>query len=481
MTTERERYNNYRTADIEQRFNKWNEEQEESSKIRIRLPFTIEFPVPRLLKIEEKAKKDKDGKDFIDRWRPYKMLSATGQEIPYKVQSPTVIAKRGLCVIDTGSGKILSIPCTYDMRNPEHEQFLNQYEAKVAMTAYYEVLRNPGNYAIDSVDPITEFNQDVISSQEFQVALATVKAKFSKFARFPKKSAKVYDTKSPLRTIFYTPTNYLPKNESETGSSMRCLVNFGPGNVREYSIGEIQKLCSGITVVDGKEVKGTPLGFECSPELQIIKLHIGSQISNKTCCPAVFITRFQQAPRTDTQEEKVKYLTESGIEADSYSVESNLQDMLEGLKVTQNKPPTVASGFNVMANISGDSNVTVNSTITSTEGSFLSMADKQNNSKQLETISTKNNDFTNQQGQQFNPQQQLNQSQNQFPYTKQQGDAYVEMASTLPAPMQQQTMQFPSMNGLSNGPPSIPGLGMGMSVGIPGLGGLVGQNIGSTI
>lgn len=470
MTTLREKYNQYRTPELEAKFAKWNNEQEEPAKIRVRMPFTIEWPEAKLLKREEKPKTDKDGKDFTDKWRPYKMLSATGQEVPYKVQSPSVIAKRGLCIIDTGSGKILSIPCTYDMRNPEHEQFMNQYEARIALPAYYEVMRNPGDYGIDNIEPVSDFSQDVVMSQEFQVAMAGVKAKFSKFARFPKKAAKVYDTKSPLRTIFYTPINYSPKNENETGSKMRCLVSFG-SDVREYSMEEIKKFCEGIVVVNGKETKGTPKGFECSPELQFIKLHIGSQLSNKTACPAVFITRFQEAPRSDSQEEKIKYVMESGIEEDSYSASSDTMNILESLKQaqTQNKLPTGGSGFNVMGGSMSDNNITGSTIVESNGGSFLSMADKTNSSTKQENTSSKIPDANSPSTQQVPVQVQSNLGQDSLPYTREQGNAYVQMANTLPPPLSQQGIPFGSMNGLPNGIPSIPGLSMGMPQGISGI------------
>jgi hypothetical protein len=57
----------------------------------------------------------------------------------------------------------------------------------------------------------------------------------------------------------------------------------------ELPMKELEDLCA---FKDGKRIKETPKGFECSPELSIIKLHVGSKLSNKKTCPSVFITRF---------------------------------------------------------------------------------------------------------------------------------------------------------------------------------------------
>ena len=471
MTTEQEKYNTFYRM-TESSFNEWVSQREPTDRIMFRVPFTIDFPVAKLLEWERKEKVDKkDGSKFTDSCRRYRMISHTGTEIGYRVQSPAVIARRGLCWVKTDSGDLLSIPCTYDIRNPEHAKFLDEYDRKIMLPACYEVMRQPGSYKIDTMDPINEFTEEVISSDEFKYALRSVRDKFSKFCRFPKKDKTTFDLKSPLRTIFFTPTDYAPKSDQENGSSMRCVVMFDPRSPPiEVTLKELEDLCAGFVIEGGKRVKKTPKGFECSPELNIIKLHVGSKLSNKAVCPSVFVSRFQEAPKMDSQEEKVKYFESTYASGDQYTIDTDISALIAGLRQTSinsssSRVPE-GSGFNPMGIDTGSSAAPL---IGNVEGSFLSNVDKVSVPQIHYTHENNENTGNTSPATHHLPQQQPIPQPQQLPYSHAQGNAYVQMANVLPPPVQTGSILYPQMQ-FAQGPPQIPGLSLGMPSNIPGMG-----------
>jgi len=347
-------------------FNTWNEAQPDNEKIHYRVPFTMNFPIPILLPIEDKKTKDRDGKEITNYFRPYKMTTASGLQIGYKVQSPSVIASRGMCSIKTNSDEILSIPCTYNIGNPEHKLFLDQYDEKIIMFSMHEIMRTPGSYGLDSI-PVNDFSKENQSTTEYIVSMHTVKSKLSKFTRLPKVN-KVVVQDSPLRTVFYSPTDYAPKEPGDPRSQMGIKI-MGIDDDRQtcISLDNLKDICSGRSFENGKLVKGKPKGFECSPELRIMKLHIGSQLSNKGVCPNIFISRFQESSQVDTQKEKVEYCNKYG--EDKFTTENNISDLIKGLNHTVNNAVKHDENFSPFGNTSINTDNT--NTIAPSDGSFL--------------------------------------------------------------------------------------------------------------
>lgn len=453
-------------------FNEWNSQQEPTDKIYYRVPFTLTFPNVKMLAYDKKESKDKEGKPIVTEFRKFKMISASGTEVSYRVQSPSVIAKRGLCLIKTKSGSLLSIPCTYDIRNPEHARFLDEYEKKIILPSAYEILKEPGRFSIDNIDPVSNFDEETVNSQEFQFALRTAKNCLAKFSRFPKKDATTFDIKSPLRTVFYNPSNYLPKDDQETGSSMSVKIMLAPGQPPlEVTLLELQDLCAGIVVSpEGKKTKGTPKGFECSPELNVIKLHVAKQASNKGSCAAIFISRFQEAPKMDSQEEKVKYFDSMYESGDSYTIQSDISSLIEGLRrtATNSVTPKIpeGTGFNPMGIDSNSGNSSL-PTIGKNDGSFLSNVEKPIN----QSLSLPTNNSYGEISPSIPHQQVQNFSQHTnvtIPNNTLQIDQYQQMANFLPPPVQMGQTVYPSMQ-FNQG--QIPNFGQNISMPtqIPGM------------
>jgi len=116
------------------------------------------------------------------------------------------------------------------------------------------------------------------------------------------------------------------------------------------------QICEGKIFKDGKMIGQKRLGCECSPEIVFSKLNIGSKPSTKFTCTAVTVTRFQEAPKNDTQLEKQNYMDENGV-MDEFTNNLNLEELLAGLSTGNIEPQTVTvpagNNFNPMGIDSG--------------------------------------------------------------------------------------------------------------------------------
>lgn len=348
----------YFTQQFNQEFTEWNEKQPDESKILNRVPFTTTFP-PLIYK-EPEFKKVLDKKDNTEKEvgsQKAKMKSESGREISYKVQSPSVIAPRGYTRGKTkGGGEIESIGVIYDLRNPEHRRFYEEFESKVTTTTIHMILRKPGVYKIDAFEEIDskEF-PDITSHPTYANCSFLVKGKFAKTFRLPTIDGTKFDHKSPLRYFYFNPMYYQDEEDpTKPPSVMRVTLMTNPHKPPlEIDPKELLSLCAGLSgfSTDGKPVIAKKKGFECSPELYVQKIHIGAQLSIKCLCSAITITRFFLAPVLNTQEGKVKYLTEHGVVGQESNDESydDLARLLDGLRTNQlSSKPTPTGNFNPM-------------------------------------------------------------------------------------------------------------------------------------
>lgn len=354
------------TQQFNQEFTEWNEKQPPESQILNRVPFTTTFPT--LFYKEPEFKKVLDKKDNTEKEvgsQKAKMKSESGREIGYKVQSPSVIAPRGYTRGKTKTGgEVESIGVIYDLRNPEHRQFYNEFKNVVTQTTVHMILRKPGAYKIDSFPPITvEKYPDVTTHIQYSQYTFAIENKFAKTFRLPTIDGTNFDHDSPLRYFYFNPMYYQDEEDpTKPPSVMRVTLMTNPNKPPlEIDPKELMTLCAGITgfSADGKPIISKRKGFECSPEMYIQKLHIGAQLSIKCLCSAITVTRFFLAPVSNTQEGKIKYLAEHGVHSsvgqsdnpdESYD---DLARLLDGLRSNQKEPSNVVSSatgsFNPMA------------------------------------------------------------------------------------------------------------------------------------
>lgn len=395
MTTNLETFEQWRVS-TQDEFNAWNDAQPETRKIRIRLPWTVNFPDVKFLGFDKKPYTDKTtGKSGVNIFKRMRYINSQGTESAYKVQSPTVISPRGYCTIKTEKGDFKTILVTYDRGNPDHRRYTDNIDEKISKAAVHEILKTPADFGVQET-PIPVVTEEIRGTKEYEMAVYSVTKNLAKILNLPK-LAGGFDTKSPLRTVFLTPSFYqeLDKDGNPMGgpSEMTVWIKTDPlSPAQEITPEQLYLICDGfLEIKDGKVIKGDKKGFECSPEINFCKLNAGSKPSTKTTCTAITITRFQAAPKSNSQEEKLKYLEANAV-ADEYSMNMNMENLLMGLKsscgVTSKGIPSIPNGtYNPMDVNSGSSqlppNITNNSLMNSLDLKISGSNETQQNQSQV--------------------------------------------------------------------------------------------------
>lgn len=318
-------------------FQTWLSTVKEQERIHTRLPFTTLFPECRFLELKEKQTKDEKGNDITVGSQKAKMRTESGKDIGYKFQSPSVLAQRGFTRGKTkNGGEVESVAVIYDVRNPEHKHFMDEFDRSVVEPCLRMIVKEPGSYKIDTFAPITD--ADPTQNPEFAIAKRLAMAKMAKIFRFPMKDAKSFDLLSPYRYFYYNPMDYQdPDDLTKPASKMKVYLSLNPSVPPiEISPDELLAMCEGWDFVDGKLTKKEPKGFECSPEGYVQKLHVGAGLSIKVLCSSIVITRFFTSPKINSQAEKLDYFAKNGTVDNTFT---SLDELLSGLKGTVNKAP----------------------------------------------------------------------------------------------------------------------------------------------
>lgn len=348
MTTNLEQFEEHKIR-TQERFNVWNEKQPESRKIMIRLPFTVKFPKVKFNDFETKSYVDKStGVSGINKFKRMKFPNSQGQDVSAKVQSPSVISPRGYALMKTSKGEFKTILVVYDTENPDHECFCNNIDNEITLPAIHEVLKTPGDFGAN-ISAIPVINETILASKEYEFGVYGIKQSMAKVLNFPK-TATGFDLKSPLRTVFLSPMYFKDEKKPEDPPvEMTVYIKVDP-NLPPFIItpDELMAICDGYKgIVDGKIIKGEKKGFECGPEINFQKLNAGSKPSTKFSCSSITITRFQVAPKTNSQEEKLKYLESHGV-TDEYSIQMGMEELLAGLRGASLSNTVDGNTFNPM-------------------------------------------------------------------------------------------------------------------------------------
>lgn len=364
MSTDLEKFITHRDATADE-FNAWNEKQLPTRKIMNRLPFTVAWPTVKFSEgIEKKPYTDKldPSKSGVNSFKKLKAIDSQGSEVSYKVQLPSVIAPRGFAESKTDNGMIKSLLIVFDMENPDHKLTCNNIDKHITTPACHEIMKAPGVFGMSELKQILVVDESVLSDPNpmspYKMNMMLIKAKMSKVVSLPKKDKNTYIEDSPLRTMFLNPLYWQdPEKPNEPPNEMGVSLKLTPG-VPATPITPIQffKLCEGKVYKEAKVISQKRLGCECAPEAIFSKLNIGSKPSTKTTCTNVTVTRFQEAPKSDTQAEKQTYMDENGI-LDEFTSQLNLEELLAGLS-TGNVAPSSATvlpgnSFNPMGIDSG--------------------------------------------------------------------------------------------------------------------------------
>lgn len=332
MSTNLEVFEQWKQSSQE-RFDIWNDKQPETRKIHVRLPFSVRFPKIKFTDFDRKPYIDKKtGVSGTNVFKRMKISNSQGQDVAAKIQSPTVISPRGYTLLKTSKGEFKTILVVYDLENPDHEIFCNSIENDITLPAMHEILKTPGDFGIQE-SPFPVINETVLASKEYEMAIYGVKKTIAKILNFPKTAAG-FDFRSPLRTVFLSPMFFQdPEKPDDPPSEMTVYIKIdatSPPFV--ITPDELMAICDGFKgVVDGKVIKGDKKGFECGPEINFQKLNAGSKPSTKISCSSITITRFQAAPKNNSQEEKIKYLDSIGA-SDEYSIQMGMDSLLAGLR-----------------------------------------------------------------------------------------------------------------------------------------------------
>lgn len=386
MSTDLETFYEYLSASTEE-FNAWNERQPDNKKIFNRLPFTVRFKQVKLDKIDTIDYVDKDGKPGKNKFRKFKMIDTQGCETSAKAQSPSVIAPRGYCTIKTDNGDLKAIPVLYDLQNPDHRIFIDNIDDSITRAAVHEIMKEPGAYgpSFSTITAITDFNETVCSSREYEMSNMIIRASISKVVNYVKLNKTTYDKTSSERTIFLNPLFYQNREKpNDAPIEMSISVKTTPGEPAiPISMSMLHDICAGKIFPGGENH-----GFECSPEISFIKLNIGSKISTKTSCTAITITRFFIAPKNNTQETKLKYIDERGVVDQYTSGLGNMHELLAGLKytITPNVINSTMGEYNPMGNSSLPPPIENNSLLTSLEGQPINEINNPPHSQPAQTI-----------------------------------------------------------------------------------------------
>lgn len=345
--TDLEKFITYRDTTAAE-FNAWNEKQPETRKIKNRLPFTLEYPTVKFLPLDKKDYIDKDGKSGVNKFHKMKAIDSQGSEVGYKVQLPSVIAPRGYALSKGDNGEIMSILIVFDLENPDHKLTCDNIDKMIVEPVCHEIMKAPGAFSMSSVPTIQTIDENIKTSDKYKMALMLIKGSISKIINLPKINKTTYDENSTLRTMFLNPLEWTnPEKPTDPPMQMLVSLKLYPGvPATPISPNDFAKLCEGkIYDAKGKVISQKRLGCECSPEVVFSKLNIGSKVSAKKMCTAVTVTRFQEAPKTDTQLDKQNYMDQHGV-IDEFSSQFNLDEILASIRsagssdLTQTQTPT---------------------------------------------------------------------------------------------------------------------------------------------
>lgn len=348
MTTNLEVFMQWNT-ETQAEFDAWNEKQPENRKIRNRLPWSVNFPKIKFLALDKKQYTDEKGNQGMNFFKRMRYDNSQGMEVAYKVQSPSVIAPRGFCIMKTTKGDFKTILVVYDRENPDHRRYTDNIENDITTPAVHEILKSPTDFGVQSKS-FPEITDAIKATKEYEMVVYSIKEKLAKILNLQKKSGG-FDFDSPLRTVFLTPLFYQDKDKpNDPPSVMAVYIKTNPDSPAvAITPDELYEICDGFEgIKDGKKVRGEKKGFECSPETNFGKLNAGSKPSTTAKCSAITITRFQAAPKSNSQEEKLKYLDSHSI-SDEYSLQMKMDDLLTGLRnACAGGPPGATGNYNPM-------------------------------------------------------------------------------------------------------------------------------------
>jgi hypothetical protein len=334
MSTDLEKYiaHSNSTKDV---FDAWNEKQPATRKIMNRLPFTVVWPTIKFAEgIEKKPyiNKSDPSKSGVTVFKKIKGTDSQGSEVSFKIQLPAVIAPRGFGESKTDSGLIKSLLIVFDLENPDHKVTCDNFDKCITLPACHEIMRAPGIFSMPEVSQFTLFDEATLNNPKYQMNMMLIKAKMAKVINLPKKDKNTYIEDSPLRTMFLNPLYYQdPEKMNEPPAEMFVSLKMTPGvPATPIKPSQFFQICEGKIFKDGKMIGQKRLGCECAPEIVFSKLNIGSKPSTKFTCTAVTVTRFQEAPKNDTQIEKQNYMDENGV-MDEFTSKLNLEELLAGL------------------------------------------------------------------------------------------------------------------------------------------------------
>lgn len=345
MSTNLQQYFEY-INQTEEEFNKWNLAQPPTRQILNRLPWTVKFNDAIFSPgFEKKQYIGKDGNSGTNSFKKIKQRTPEGTEISYKVQSPSVICPRGYTELKTEKGNFMVMICIYDTTNPEHGRFLKNIEDHLTKQAIFEIMKYPVEFGLKTFRAYTSFDERILESEDFKYARRDVDSSMAKIVNKIKLNKTEYDHSSPLRSVFVTPMYYKdPEKPTEPAAEM--VVNLKlrrgapphlitPSQLRMICEGweekevPVQKMINGFltSTTEKKLVKGEPKGMECSPEFYFSKLNAGGKPSTKMLCTSITVTRFQSAPKIDTQSDKSALYDKTGVE-DEFTLSMNMESLL---------------------------------------------------------------------------------------------------------------------------------------------------------
>lgn len=350
----------------EQQFNEWNEQQKEHKKIMIPCIFDVNFPKPKIETLLTKTINKKEGGTEEIKQGKIKGIKDDGSEVFFKIQSPSVISPSGLAVPTKKSkaGEVVDpnkkastepvILAIYDTRNPHHQHYLNERENMIFEIAK-TIAKSPSEYGIQER---AIKDDDPTLNPSWLTLYAAIKGKISAKVVLPKLADGTYDFDSPYRHIYYSPTFWKdPSDPASIPVVMRVKIYRKDGPPVDITPTELQMMCEGKTIgPDGKIIKGKKRGFEFSPEEYYKNIHVGGgKVAIKTLCTSLTVLRFFEAPQSDSQEGKVKYL-QSQDNSDVNQGFEDLEQILSGLRSSSEiVTPIIKGSFDPMGGIDNNS------------------------------------------------------------------------------------------------------------------------------
>jgi hypothetical protein len=240
-------------------FQQWNNSQESNYKITSRKSYN--FPDVNIVFSQYTPKKTKDasGKDVVyGESRIFNKLP-NGRDVGLYIELPTVIARTGFKTQKEGKAMgTISIPIVLYRSNPDHLMFINGMNELLGK-AFSFVLENKSDFK-----PGTKNLQEISK-------------KFGKTFRYEVVDD-IEDPESDKVYFYLNPLDYLNVDTGES-SKMKFYLPFKKEGKDEWE------------EISWDQILDKPIGFECIPQIKLMKIYHGSSYSFTIKCTSCVILR----------------------------------------------------------------------------------------------------------------------------------------------------------------------------------------------